>query len=120
MDSRLAATLGSAARAARLRAALTQADVAERLGIAPEVYGRMERGQILPSVETLRRLCLILNVSADALLGLGSPGTPGVAEPPPQYGESAEVRRLMRRLRRLDGRKLRLVSLLASELGRKK
>jgi transcriptional regulator with XRE-family HTH domain len=120
MDNRLAAALGSAARGARGRAGLTQADVAERVGIAPEVYGRMERGRIFPSVETLRRLCLVLDVSSDVLLGLAGPGQlPGVSEPPPRYDAPPEVRRLMRRLRRLDERQLRLVGLLAAELGRR-
>ncbi|HEX8705831.1 MAG TPA: helix-turn-helix transcriptional regulator, partial [Myxococcaceae bacterium] len=45
MEKPLASTLGAVARAARMRAGLTQEDVAERIGMASEVYGRMERGQ---------------------------------------------------------------------------
>ncbi|NPC85650.1 XRE family transcriptional regulator, partial [Pyxidicoccus fallax] len=36
MEKRLAASVGEAARSARMRAGLTQADVAERIGIAAE------------------------------------------------------------------------------------
>ncbi|HEY0092769.1 MAG TPA: helix-turn-helix transcriptional regulator, partial [Archangium sp.] len=43
----LAATIGTAARAARVQANLTQEDVAERVGLATEVYGRLERGGML-------------------------------------------------------------------------
>ncbi len=117
MDQDLAATLGEAAREARRRARLTQADVAERVGIATEVYGRLERGLMLPSVETLRKLCRVLGVTSDALLGLR--GDLRAAESPATYGEPPEIRRLLRRLRRLDPRHLRLISLLASELARR-
>ncbi|MFZ5471049.1 MAG: helix-turn-helix transcriptional regulator [Myxococcota bacterium] len=118
MDKRLAAALGAAARAARQRADLTQADVAERLDISPDVYGRLERGVMLPSVETLRRLCLVLGVSADDLLGLeATRSAVFAAEPGPVYAESSgELRRLLRRARKLDPRRQRLIGLLAKEL----
>jgi DNA-binding XRE family transcriptional regulator len=50
---KLAKHLGKAARTARMRVKLSQADVAERVGISTEVYGRLERGGMLPSVPTL-------------------------------------------------------------------
>ena len=53
MEKPLASILGAVARTARMRAGLTQEDVAERIGMASEVYGRMERGQMLPRVEKL-------------------------------------------------------------------
>jgi transcriptional regulator with XRE-family HTH domain len=118
MDKKLAEAIGSAARAARQRARLTQADVAERLGIASEVYGRLERGLMLPSVVTLRKLCLVLAVPADLLLDLRESDGSWASEPPPTYGESAEVRRLIRRAQGLDRRKMRLLVLLAAALSR--
>lgn len=119
MDKKLAASIGSAARAARQRARLTQADVAERVGIASEVYGRLERGLMLPSVVTLRNLCAALAASADELLGLREPdGSWVAAEPPPSYGDSPELRRLIRRAQGLDRRKLRLLTLLAAALAK--
>ena len=54
VDHKLAVLLGGAAREARQRLGLTQGDVAERMGMAMEVYSRMERGKVLPSVSTLR------------------------------------------------------------------
>src|SRR5688572_15326348 len=69
MEKTLASRLGGAARLSRQRLNLTQADVAERIGIASEVYGRLERGHMLPSIQTFRRLCVVLSISADEALG---------------------------------------------------
>src|SRR5687767_15566542 len=98
MDKKLATTIGAAARSARSRLELTQADVAERIDVATEVYGRLERGGMLPSVQTLLKLCHELHVSADELLGLAShsPSNSRSSEPPPSPQERPEVRRLLR------------------------
>ena len=117
MEQRLATIIGASVRAARQRLDLTQADVAERVGIATEVYGRLERGHMLPSVKTLRRLCLVLNCSSDVLLGVASAEKPvAVAEDPPEYGERPEVRRVLRTLRRLEPAQLRLISQVAGAI----
>jgi transcriptional regulator with XRE-family HTH domain len=115
---KLAANVGEIAREARLRAGLTQADVAERVGLATEVYGRLERGRMLPSVPSLRRLCIALRMPSDTFLGLNSGEVPTwVAETsPPEYEESPEFRRLMRTLRKLDGSQLKLIGLVAAAL----
>src|SRR5512138_87759 len=118
MDERLARHIGKGAREARTRMRLTQADVAERLGMANEVYGRLERGLMLPSVPTLRKLCVALGVSSDALLDLGNADASDALPLPPAFGESPEVRRLLRRVRGLDRRKMRLVILFAVALAR--
>ncbi|NOK20788.1 helix-turn-helix domain-containing protein [Corallococcus carmarthensis] len=65
----LAITIGDAARAARTRLGLTQAEMAQRVGLASGVYSRMERGRMLPSVSTLQRLCDALGVTPDELMG---------------------------------------------------
>ncbi|MFP2926982.1 helix-turn-helix transcriptional regulator [Pyxidicoccus sp. 3LG] len=120
MEQRLATIIGNAVRAARQRLELTQADVAERVGIATEVYGRLERGHMLPSVRTLRKLCLVLNCSSDVLLGMagaaGVEGAPALAEDPPEYRERPEVRRLLRTVRKLDAPRLRLLGQVAHAL----
>ena len=67
--------LGETLRAARAQTVWTQADVAERVGVATEVYGRMERGQLTPSVPNLRKLCALLRMDAGEALDLGSTGT---------------------------------------------
>ncbi|WNG20517.1 helix-turn-helix transcriptional regulator [Cystobacter fuscus] len=122
MAKKLATRLGECARAARQRLNLTQEDVAERVGIATEVYGRLERGNMLPSVPTFRKLCAVLSLSADEALGLStaegsSSWTPPA--PPPEASEPAELRRLMRRARQLDRNSLRVLSLVAAHLGQK-
>ena len=48
---------------------LTQEQVAKRLGCNTEYYGRLERGNGLPSVEMLDALADVLDVSVDDLLG---------------------------------------------------
>ncbi|QRK07196.1 helix-turn-helix transcriptional regulator [Archangium violaceum] len=116
----LASTIGTAARAARVRANLTQEDVAERVGLATEVYGRLERGGMLPSVPTLKKLCEVLHIPSDILLGL----TPAqenfwtqTQETPAQpVEEPAEIRRLLRNLRKLEPAELRLLSIMAAGL----
>jgi transcriptional regulator with XRE-family HTH domain len=116
----LSKALGDAARAARHQAGLTQADVAERIGVATEVYGRLERGLLMPSVPTLRRLCLALQMPADVLLALGSAHPPEWAEPPPSPPEPQDLymRRLMRHVRKLSSAQLRALSLVAATLSR--
>jgi transcriptional regulator with XRE-family HTH domain len=117
MEQRLATIIGASVRSARTRLDLTQADVAERVGIATEVYGRLERGHMLPSVKTLRRLCLVLSCSSDVLLGVAAAEKPmAVAEDPPEYGERPEVRRVLRSLRKLEPAQLRLISQVAGAI----
>nr|WP_233261849.1 helix-turn-helix transcriptional regulator [Vitiosangium sp. GDMCC 1.1324] len=111
--------LGDAAREARQHARLTQADVAERIGVATEVYGRLERGLLMPSVPTLRRLCVALRLPADALLALGSAQPPTWVEPPePSEPEEPQMRRLMRHVRKLNATQLRALSMVAATLRR--
>ena len=98
--------LGGALRTARLEAELTQADVAERVGVATEVYGRMERGLLTPSVPSLRKLCLVLRLDANAVLGLGSRGAAWLKEPASTSEEPPRLRRLLRTLRQLGDEQL--------------
>jgi transcriptional regulator with XRE-family HTH domain len=117
MDKKLAKTIGEAARNARLRAQLTQADVAEMVDLVTEVYGRIERGGMVPSVPTLLRLCHALKISADELLGLAGPdGTLKLAERPGEQGERAEVRAVLRTLRQLETSQIKLLGRLAMAL----
>jgi transcriptional regulator with XRE-family HTH domain len=115
-------TLGASAREARLRLQLTQEDVAARLGMTAEVYGRIERGGVAPSVFTLRKLCLVLNLPADTALGLVSSAPPVEAEPPapePKKPEARYLDRIFRRARHLNSRSLRLMAQLVALLPRK-
>ena len=96
----LAKSLGEAARLARERLGLTQAQVARQADLVPNVYGRIERGHMMPSVPTLRRLALVLGLSTDALLAL-TPAqvAPSVDAPTPEGHLSPELRQTVRMLR---------------------
>lgn len=96
---RLANTLGAAAREARLQRGLTQGEVADRVGIAMEVYGRIERGVLLPSIRTFLELCRVLEADARVLLGLMEPGR--ASAPQQTHEEPPHLRRLMRLAREL-------------------
>jgi transcriptional regulator with XRE-family HTH domain len=78
---------------------LTQAEVADRIGIAMKVYGRIERGVLLPSIQTFLGMCHVLEADPRVLLGFMNPGSsPGprqTTEDPPH------VRRLTRLAREL-------------------
>ena len=100
MDEKLQSDLGEATRAARLRLGLTQEEVAQQVGLAQSVYGRIERGVMMPSVPTLRKLCLALDISADTLLSLDFARKPkGDKASPPQAGEPPELSRIIHTLR---------------------
>jgi transcriptional regulator with XRE-family HTH domain len=49
-------------RATRQGMSLTQQQVADTIDIPAEVYGRVERGGMMPSVATLQKLCLRLGL----------------------------------------------------------
>ena len=114
-DGTLATTIGKSARAARAALGLSQADVAERLGLSLEFVGRIERGAALPSVPTLVSLAEVLGVSSDVLLGLGSERVTHTHRSAPTV-EQSRIRRLLdRRLNRAAAGSLRLVNLLLAE-----
>ena len=61
------ARLARRVAAARLRAGLTQAELAEASGVTDETISRIERGRYEPAVSTLFRLADALDLSLDAL-----------------------------------------------------
>ncbi|MCP3060982.1 helix-turn-helix domain-containing protein [Myxococcus sp. K38C18041901] len=102
----LSSIVGPTARAARSQLGLTQAEVAQQMGLASEVYSRLERGKMLPSLTTLHRLCEALDVSPDELLGF-TRATPPSTETPAR-------RRLFFRVRQLDETRARAMLTLLS------
>jgi transcriptional regulator with XRE-family HTH domain len=88
----LAEKIGRHARQARQRVGLTQAEVAERVDLAVEVYGRIERGRMMPSLGTLARLAAALRVLPSDLLSDVIVAREGGAQPLP----SREIRRVVR------------------------
>jgi transcriptional regulator with XRE-family HTH domain len=105
MNDSLAETFGQRLFNAREALGLSQKKVAERVGIATNHYGRLERGNRLPSGEIVVGLCQTLSLSADFLLGLvgavdASVGAPSLAsQAEVQYEQmSPELRRSLSRL----------------------
>ncbi|HSP80404.1 MAG TPA: helix-turn-helix domain-containing protein [Myxococcaceae bacterium] len=117
-DGRLQKTIGAVARAARERIGLNQSQVARLAGISPQVYGRIERGLMLPAVPTLRKICTALGISADALLDLKSSEVSRSVKEPPPSELTPEARQLVHLVRGLPPEKvkalLRVVSVVRS------
>jgi len=103
---RFATHLGKSLREARERAVLTQEEVADRVGLATEVLGRLERGSMLPSVPTLRELCRVLRVDPNTLLGLDME----MDEPLSALDDFPELPWLVGALRRMGVAQLGVVS----------
>jgi DNA-binding XRE family transcriptional regulator len=66
-------TLGANLRKARSHQGLTQAQMAEMVDLPVELYARMERGALLPSMQLFVKLCRLLDVTAGQLLGMPRP-----------------------------------------------
>lgn len=60
---------GARVKALRKQAGLTQAEVAEKLGIVPQSVTNYESGKIEPSIRNLISLAAVLGTSTDYLLG---------------------------------------------------
>jgi transcriptional regulator with XRE-family HTH domain len=119
MNEELARMIGEAARAARQRSGLTQAEVAALVEITAMVYSRMERGKVMPSVPTLRRLCTMLHISADDLLGLSGAGAANEAVKGArgkQEEPSPGLRRLLTLVLRMDETQLQALTGMAGAL----
>ena len=63
--------LGGNIREARIRAKLTQPQMADALGLSLRTYQKYEEGSRRPPLETLVGIALKLHVSTDWLLGIG-------------------------------------------------
>lgn len=119
MSSALMRSIGRAARQARRARKLTQEDVADRVGVSTQFYGRIERGNALPSVTTLRRMLEVLDMSADVLLGvnLSEAASSDDAITQAQHeADNPQLRRLMRYLRRASPVTLQVVKVLLDEI----
>ena len=70
--SRLHEQFAFAVRQGRQACGWSQAELAEKVCLSLEAYGRLERGRVLPRAGTLVRIATVLNVSTDDLLGRGA------------------------------------------------
>ena len=66
------AALGSRLKKARIHRGLTQKVLAKRAEIAQSNYHALEKGRREPSCGAIRRLCIVLNISADYLLDINN------------------------------------------------
>ncbi len=62
--------LGKRIRACRKKLKLTQEQMAEQLNLSTSFYGHLERGTRIMSMDTFIRICMVLDATADELLGL--------------------------------------------------
>ena len=67
MPSDLSKLLGNRVREVRVRAGLTQAQLADRIDISHEFLSRLERGIKTPSLETAGRIAVALGVAMPEL-----------------------------------------------------
>lgn len=68
-------------KALRKERNISQADIAAELGIKPAAVSKYETGRVPLSEDSIGKLCQLMKVSADELLGLAVP-TPAVKESP--------------------------------------
>lgn len=62
--------IGEKIRAAREDLDLSQEEIARQIPMSQSGYSKIERGVQEPNLTQLRRICQILNISADFLLSL--------------------------------------------------
>ncbi|MFA5779483.1 MAG: helix-turn-helix transcriptional regulator [Elusimicrobiota bacterium] len=70
MENELIKRIGKQIREARVRQKITQEELAEETEISPSFLGMIERGQRIPSLMTISKICNSLDISVDELLGL--------------------------------------------------
>lgn len=73
---------------------LTQAGLAEKIGLTPPLVSHYEKDRLRPHGDLVARFALALECSADELLGL--------TQRPSEGRESAKSRRLLRRLQQIE------------------
>lgn len=69
-DTNLKKRIGARFKTARAFRGYKQTDLAEALGVHSITVSKWERGVQTPDADTVRRMCDLLDVSADFLLGL--------------------------------------------------
>jgi len=60
--------IGKNIKKARKERKLTQVEVAEKAGIHPNYYSRIERGELQPALDTLEKIFKVLRVKSSEIL----------------------------------------------------
>lgn len=76
-------------KALRKQRNISQADIASELGIKPAAVSKYETGRVPLSEDSIEKLCTILHVSADELLGLPTPTPAPSAKNPSMLSKAA-------------------------------
>lgn len=113
-EKALAQHVGKCMKQARRSRKWKQAQVANAIGISVHFYGRIERGEGLPSMVTFVDLLTLFELTPSAVLG----GTP--APTAWTAGDPPVLRRVVRGLRRAPASVLALVRELLDELDRRR
>ena len=98
--------MGDAVRARRKVLGLTQASLAEMVGVSTELISRIERAQCAPSLATIVSLCQALGATPNDLLGY------------PARASTTDVEKLHDVLQRLPRARRREVLRIAEALAR--
>lgn len=72
--------IGNRLKDKRLALGATQAEIAQRIGVSPQYYGKMERNEETPSVSMLLTISSELDCSVDFLLSGGRNSPPVTQE----------------------------------------
>ena len=70
-NDKLKSGMGERLRRLRFDNDLTQAEVAQKIGVTQQTYSRYESGDAKPDSETIIKFCELYGVTADYLLGIG-------------------------------------------------
>ncbi|MCQ2381823.1 MAG: helix-turn-helix domain-containing protein [Clostridia bacterium] len=57
-------------RKAILQSSLTQREIAQKVGVSAQTVSKYMRVNVFPALDTLAKLCQVLDISADYILGL--------------------------------------------------
>lgn len=108
---------GEAIKAARRAAGLTQAELAQKLGVTPQTVSQYERGLINPKLETLQKFADALGVEAWNLsdpIFVGQGGAPHLTAGPNAADETRAY------IQQLENDRARLLGMLKLEQEREK
>ena len=59
---------------ARIKAGLTQKEIADRIGVAPSTYSCYESGKREPDIDKIKKIASVLGVTGNELLGIDDEG----------------------------------------------
>ena len=76
------AALGRAVRTIRVERGISQEEAGHRTGIGRSFYGRVERGEVSPTYETILKLSAGLEVGPAEIIALAERYRLGRAQPP--------------------------------------